>query len=60
MIVRVGDVQLEFHSSRCFSKFAKALIEKIPPDEIKGYVKRVVEEYEELLEQKRRLKAKKI
>lgn len=60
VIIKVGDMQLEFHSSRCFSKFAKSLLEKIPPDEIKGYVKRAVEEYEELLEQKMKLRAKKI
>lgn len=60
IIIRLGDSVLEFHSSRCFSKFAKNLLERIPYDEIKGYIKKLREEYDEMNEQKRKLKAKKI
>ncbi|MEM0001448.1 MAG: hypothetical protein QXS24_05385 [Desulfurococcaceae archaeon] len=60
IVIRIGNDVLEFHSSRCFAKFAKSLLERIPYDEIKGYVRRIREEYEELLEQKRKIRAKKI
>jgi ribosomal protein L24E len=60
IIIKIGNEVLEFHSSRCFAKFAKSLIERIPHDEIKGYVRKVREEYEELLEQKRKTRAKRI
>ncbi|MEM0000765.1 MAG: hypothetical protein QXH02_07670 [Desulfurococcaceae archaeon] len=51
---------MEFHSSRCFSKFAKTLLERIPFDSIKGYVKKVRSEYEELVTEKQKLRAKRI
>lgn len=60
VIIKIGDDVLEFHSSRCFAKFAKSLLERMPYDEIKGYVKKIREEYEDLLEQKRKIRAKKI
>lgn len=60
IILKLENEILEFHSSRCFSKFAKALLERLPFEEIKGYVKKVYEEYEELLAEKRKLKTKKI
>lgn len=60
IIVKLGDFTLEFHSNKCFAKFAKALLERIPPDEAKTYVKRVKEDFEELLIQKSKLKAKRI
>lgn len=60
IILDIGDEVLEFHSAKCFSKFTKRLFEKIPIDEIKGYVKRVREEYEEYLSQRNKIKAKKI
>ncbi|MEM1714078.1 MAG: hypothetical protein QXW36_06055, partial [Desulfurococcaceae archaeon] len=56
IVIRIGNDVLEFHSSRCFAKFAKSLLERIPYDEIKGYVRRIREEYEELLEQKRKIR----
>lgn len=60
VVIRLGDEVLEFHSSRCFSKFAKTLLERIPFDSIKGYVKRVRSEYEELVTEKQKLRAKRI
>lgn len=60
IILKLGDEVLEFHSSRCFSKFTKTLLERIPFDEIKGYVKKVREECEELVSEKQKLRVKKI
>jgi len=60
VVIRLGDEVLEFHSSRCFSKFAKTLLERIPFDSIKGYVKKVRSEYEELVTEKQKLRAKRI
>ncbi|MEM4482299.1 MAG: hypothetical protein QXK88_04500 [Desulfurococcaceae archaeon] len=60
IVLTIGDERLEFHSVRCFSKFTKRLLERMPPDEIKGYIRRVREEYEELLAQRAKLKLKKI
>lgn len=60
IVVRLGDSVLEFHSSKCFSKFAKSLLERIPYEEIKGYINKLREEYEEINEQRRKLKAKRI
>lgn len=60
IILNIGGEILEFHSSKCFAKFAKELFERMPPEEIRGYVRKVREEFQELLEQKKKLKAKKI
>lgn len=60
ILLKLGNEVLEFHSSKCFSKFAKTLLERIPFDEIKGYVRKVREEYEELVAEKQKLKVKKI
>lgn len=60
IILHLGDEILEFHSAKCFSKFAKALLERIPLDGIKGYIKKTREEYEDLLLEKSKLKSKKI
>ena len=60
IVIRYGDIVLAFHSSRCASKFLRQLLERIPPDEIKGYVKRLVEENLEQLESLAKVKAKKI
>jgi len=60
IIINIEDLTLEFHSNRCFSKFTRELLRKIPPHEIKGYAKRLLEEYSELLLQRVKLKSKKI
>lgn len=60
IIIKIGDETLEFHSSKCFAKFTKSLLERIPYNEIKGYIKKLREEFEEINEQKKKLKAKKI
>ncbi|MEM3926001.1 MAG: hypothetical protein QXU13_00195 [Desulfurococcaceae archaeon] len=60
IVLKIAEISLEFHSSRCFSKFAKNLFERVPPDDIKDYLKRLIEEYNELLEQRKKAKAKKI
>lgn len=60
VVLNVAGITLAFHSNRCFAKFCRALLERLPGDEVRGYVKRVVEEFEESLEQKMRAKSKKI
>jgi len=60
IVLKLGPEVLEFHSSKCFAKFSKKLLERIPYDEIKGYVKRLREEYEELVAEKQRSRVKKI
>lgn len=60
VVIKLGSDILEFHSNRCFAKFAKSLLERLPPDEIKGYAKKLREEYEELLAQKLKHRIKKI
>ncbi|MGC8982633.1 MAG: hypothetical protein ACP5KA_02620 [Desulfurococcaceae archaeon] len=58
--MNIAGIVLEFHSNKCFAKFAKTLLEKLPQDEIRGYLKRVLSEYEEILSQKAKLRMKKI
>jgi large subunit ribosomal protein L24e len=60
IIIKFDGMELAFHSNRCASKFFRELLERIPPDTIKGYVKRLVEEYEENLKETMEKKAKKI
>ncbi len=60
IVIKYGDLVLSFHSNRCASKFLRQLLERIPSDEIKGYVKRLVEENLEQLESLAKIKAKKI
>lgn len=60
VILRLGNELLEFHSTRCFSKFARRLLERVPADEVRGYIKKLREEYEELLAQRSKLKSKRI
>ncbi len=49
IIITYGSLVLTFHSNRCASKFFKTLLERIPPEEIEKYIKRLVKEYEERL-----------
>lgn len=60
LVIKLGEEILEFHSSRCFSKFARSLLERIPSSEIRGYIKRIREEYEEYIQQKQKHRLKKI
>ena len=60
IVIKYGDLELYFHSNRCASKFLCQLLERIPPDEIKGYIKRLVEENLEQLERVAKVKSKKI
>lgn len=60
VIIKVGSEVLEFHSNRCFAKFAKSLLERVPPDEIRGYLKKLKDEYEDVVSQKLKRHAKKI
>ncbi len=58
--IEYGDIVLTFHSNRCASKFLRLLLERIPPEEIKGYVKRLREELLEGLKAKTLAKTKRI
>ncbi len=60
IVIRYGDLELEFHSSRCASKFFRSLLERVEPRILQPYIKRLVEEYAELLEARAKKKAKSI
>lgn len=60
VVLNIAGVPLAFHSNKCFAKFCRALLEKLPGEEVKGYVKRVADEFEESLEQKAKARSKKI
>lgn len=56
IIINYGDLELKFHSNRCASKFLRLLLERVPHEELKEYVKRITEELKEkisLLEKSR-------
>ncbi len=60
IILTYGGVELAFHSSKCASKFLKQLLDRVPPDVLGDYVKRLVEENLEKLRELEKRKAKKI
>ncbi|ABN70071.1 conserved hypothetical protein [Staphylothermus marinus F1] len=60
IIIEYDGLLLTFHSNRCASKFFRELLERVPPDELKDYIKRLVSEYNERLEAFRKLRSKKI
>ncbi|MEM0505913.1 MAG: hypothetical protein QXW58_01465 [Thermosphaera sp.] len=60
IILKYGDLTISFHSSRCASRFFKALIERVPPEELKPYVRKIVEEYEDFLSQREKARVKKL
>ncbi len=60
IVINYGKTLLTFHSSRCAAKFLKQLLERIPPEEIEKYIKRLVEEDLERLKSLEELKRKKI
>ena len=60
IVIEYDGITLSFHSSRCASKFLRQLLERVPPDVLKGYIKRLVEENLEALKTLREKKAKKI
>ncbi len=60
IVINYGGVELSFHSSRCAAKFLRQLLDRVPPDVLGGYVKRLVEENLEKLREAEKLKAKRI
>ncbi|MCC6010841.1 MAG: hypothetical protein LM556_00370 [Desulfurococcaceae archaeon] len=60
IIIAIEDLVLEFHSNRCFAKFARELLKRMPQGDVKGYAKRLLEEYEEILSQRAKLRSKRI
>jgi len=60
VVIGIEDLVLEFHSNRCFAKFARELLKRMPQGDVKGYARRLLEEYEEILSQKAKLKSKRI
>ncbi|WFO75762.1 hypothetical protein J4526_02555 [Desulfurococcaceae archaeon MEX13E-LK6-19] len=54
------DLELTFHSSRCAAKFLKLLLERVPRDELKGYLKRIREELIEKIKLIEKARSKKI
>ncbi|ADV65513.1 hypothetical protein [Desulfurococcus mucosus] len=59
VVVKDG-LTLEFHSSRCASKFLRALAERMPADEFLPYARKLIDEFNELNEQREKARAKKI
>ncbi|WP_440060138.1 hypothetical protein ACSU1N_03035 [Thermogladius sp. 4427co] len=60
LVIKYGGVTLEFHSNKCASKFFRSLLERVDPDVLTPYIKRVVEEYKELYEAKAKKSIKSI
>lgn len=60
IIIKYGRLELAFHSNRCASKFLRLLLERIPPEEAEGYVKRLRDELIEAIKEKMKLKQKRI
>ncbi|MEM1618537.1 MAG: hypothetical protein QW721_01340 [Desulfurococcaceae archaeon] len=60
VVIRFNNEILEFHSNKCFAKFARALLERLPSNEVKGYIKRLKDEFEETINQRSKLKIKKL
>lgn len=60
IVINKEGVVLEFHSSKCASKFFSMLLERIPFEEVSPYIKKLINEFNELNEQKARARAKKI
>lgn len=60
VVIKIGNELFEFHSNRCFAKFARILLERLPQDEVRGYVKRLKDEFDEALVQKSKSKSKKL
>ena len=56
--MQYGDLRLEFHSSKCASKFFKSLLERVEPRVLSPYIKRLIEEYNEVVESKARKRMK--
>ncbi|MGC9012317.1 hypothetical protein [Thermogladius sp.] len=58
IVVQYGDLRLEFHSSKCASKFFRSLLERVEPRVLSPYIKRLIEEYNEVVESKARKRMK--
>lgn len=57
LVISRGGLRVEFHSSRCASKFLKRLLTEVEDSLcIEKTVKRIIKEYEELLKLKERAK----
>lgn len=60
VVLKVRDVSLEFHSSKCASKFLRRLLESAPLEDIIKYVKETRDLFVKDLELLERKRAKKI
>ena len=60
IIIDYGGKKLEFHSSRCASKFLRILLERVPKDILKGYIDRIVDEVRERREIELKTRMKRI
>ncbi|MEM0379743.1 MAG: hypothetical protein QXX35_00955 [Desulfurococcaceae archaeon] len=60
IVVKTGNLSLEFHSSRCASKFLRRLIENSSFEEIGRCVKETYEEFVKRLEVFEKKRVKKI
>lgn len=60
IVIKYGSLELRFHSNRCASKFLRQLLERVPPEELEKYLRRIIEENLEKLEALEKVHAKKI
>ncbi len=60
IVIKYGKYTLAFHKSKCAAAFLRLLLERVPPEELEGYIKRIISEAEEKIRLNQRLKAKKI
>ncbi len=60
IVITYGKTILSFHSNRCASKFFRLLLERVPPEELERYIKRLIEEQEDRLRSLEEIKKKKI
>jgi len=58
IVIQYGDLRLEFHSSKCASKFFKSLLERVEQRVLSPYIRRLLEKYTEVVESKARKKIK--
>ena len=60
IVIKYGKTLLTFHSNRCASKFLRLVLERVPPEELEKYIKRIINEQEEKLRSLEEIKKKKI
>jgi len=58
IVIRRGDLVLEFHSARCASKFLRLLVERSDASCVEGPIKQISKELREAAEKRREGRSK--